>query len=256
MSDRDDRILTHIGLYQISLRSVIEEVFFEGRTCGNVLQRLLDTKRIQVREGLPGRLSYYQLTRTETPRYGFPESRARALQNQALHTSLAVLWFCNMGDTKRHRLEKTEVERIFSEKAPVAIHCVERSTDAHRLFRVKVTDPETEDSTLLRSLRKAVSETAAIAGFRPWLETGRYSFAVLTETETRVQRIRQIIASDDFLSSSAQFLVETAPGVRTLSQVLHERQLRSHQQHVRLPQADAVNASLQRSSHSLPDPLQ
>lgn len=238
MSERDDRILTHIGLYQISLRSVIEEVFFDGGNCGNVLQRLLESKRIQARDGLPGRLSYYQLTRTEAPRYGFPESRARALQNQALHTSLAVLWFCNMAASKRHRLEQSEVERIFPEKAPVAIHCIERNSDSHRLFRVKVTDPATEDTTLIRSLRKVVSETAAMPGLRLWLETGRYSFAVLTETPTRVQRIQQIIATDEFLSSSAQFLVETAPGARTLNQVLHDRQQRTHSQYSERPSQD------------------
>lgn len=231
MSERDDRILTHIGLYQISLRCVIEEVFFEGGNCGNVLQRLIEAKRLQAREGLPGRLSYYQLTRTEAPRYGFPESRARALQNQALHTSLAVLWFCNMAESKRHRLEQSEVERIFPEKAPVAIHCIERSGESHRLFRVKVTDPATEDTTLVRSLRKLVSETAALPGLRLWMETGRYAFAILTETKTRAERIQQVIAADEFLSSSAQFLVETAPGVRTLNQVIHERQRKPNSQH-------------------------
>ncbi|MBC7818929.1 MAG: hypothetical protein IAG10_18735 [Planctomycetaceae bacterium] len=227
MSDRDDCILAHIGLYHLSLRPVIEELFFEGRNCGNVIQRLVAAKQLQSRDGLPGRLSYYQLSRGEANRRGLPASRARPPQNQALHTALAVLWFCTMSGPGRHRLEPAELDRAFPQCPPNGIHCIERDRNTFRLFRMKVTDPTSDDAGLLRSLRKSVFETADLPGLRPWMQTGRYCFAILTETETRVQRIRELIQADEQLVDVATFIVEQAPGVRTLNQALHERQPRS-----------------------------
>lgn len=226
MNDRDDQILAHIGLYQLTMRCVLEQLFFDGGNCGNVIQRLTADKRIHVRDGLPGRLTYYQLTRAEAKRRGLPESRARTLQNQALHTALAVLWFCTMPDARRHRLEPVELKRVFPEQVPSAIHCIERDASTHRIVRIKVTDPDSEDTTVLRALRKTVFQTAELPGLRPWLQTGRYSFGVLTETEARVERIRRTIQADEQLSSAATFLVERAPGVRTLNQAIHDRQHR------------------------------
>jgi len=224
MNDRDDQILNHVGLYQLTLRRIIEEQFFDGGNSGNVIQRLVASRKLLVRDGLPRRINYYQLTRAEAKRRSLPESRGRALQNQALHTALAVLWFCTMSEANRHRLEQREVDRLFPDASPVAIHCIERSPDSHRLIRMKVTDPDSDERTVLRSLRKTVFQTMALPGLRPWVETGRYCFAVLTETEARVQHIRQVIKADQQLSESATFVVEQAPGVRTLQQVLHDRQ--------------------------------
>jgi len=229
MNERDDQILNHVGLYQLALRRVIDDQFFDGGNSGNVLQRLVRNNQLQSRDGLPGRLRYYQLTRTEAKRLGLPESRARALQNKALHTALAVLWFCTMSEANRHRLEQHEVDRLFPDSAsPTAIHCIERSADSHRLIRMKVSDPDSNDRTVLRSLRKTVFETMDMPGLRPWVGTGRYCFAILTETATRVERIRQIIDTDQELSESATFIVEQAPGVRTLKQALNDRRSRKH----------------------------
>jgi hypothetical protein len=238
MNDRDERILTHVGLYQITLRRVIEELFFDQGNCGNVLQRLVTSKQLQVRDGLPGRVSYYQLTRTVAKRRGLPESRARAPQNQSLHTSLGVLWFCTMSETSRHRIENSQVEKLFPVQAPVAIHCIEQSPESHRLIRIKVVDPNSDDGTILRSVRKTVFQTTNLPGLRPWIQTGRYAFAILAETESRVERIRQIIQADQQLSETATFIVEQAPGVRTLNKALHDRQHRTTQQQIRFASAE------------------
>ncbi len=243
MNDRDERILTHVGLYQITLRRVIEDLFFDGGNCGNVIQRLVAAKRLQIRDGLPGRLSYYQLTRLEAKHRGLPESRARALQNQALHTALAVSWFCCMSETRRHKLERNELAEFFPTGVPEAIHCIERNDDSHRLLRVKVTDPGANDNTVIRALRKTTFQTTELPGLRPWLNTGRYCFAVLTETESHAERIRNIIAADESLSESATFIVEQAPGTRTLNRALHDRQHHRTQQEFRFASTPSENQS-------------
>ena len=240
MSDRDDQILAHIGLYQLSLRCVLESQFFEGGNCGNVMQRLVTDQKVQRRDGLPGRLVYYQLTRAEAKRRELPESRARALQNQALHSALAVLWFCSFGDRPRHRLEVSEVTQVLSDQLPTAIHCIERGSEQHRILRMKVVDPESDDRTLLRSLRRTIHQTIEVPGLRPWIQTGRYAFAVLTETAARVERIRKVIQSDETLSSLATFVVEQAPGVRTLSQAIHDRLPEKTQQQLQFPSPETT----------------
>lgn len=58
---RDDRILDRIGLSSISLRPIIERLFFEGKNCGNVIRRLTKQGKIVSRPGLPSRIRYYQL---------------------------------------------------------------------------------------------------------------------------------------------------------------------------------------------------
>src|SRR5262245_16169686 len=106
--DRDLKIIRHIGLHRLSLRVVLEKLFFDGSesACDNVITRLRKGGRIQAVRGLPDKYSYYQLTKQEATAQGFPEERAEPLGPQALHEHLAVLWFCCMGQRPRYRLEE------------------------------------------------------------------------------------------------------------------------------------------------------
>ena len=55
--EREDNILDHIGRYRITLRAVLERLFFEGASCNNVVQRLVRQGKIRAREkGLAGKL--------------------------------------------------------------------------------------------------------------------------------------------------------------------------------------------------------
>ena len=47
MDKRDELILDHIGRYTISIRRIIEDLFFEGGSCGNALDRLVDKQLFQ-----------------------------------------------------------------------------------------------------------------------------------------------------------------------------------------------------------------
>ena len=38
MTNRDEKVLRHIGLYRLSLRTIISRLFFAGKDPGNVLQ--------------------------------------------------------------------------------------------------------------------------------------------------------------------------------------------------------------------------
>ena len=62
MQTRDEGILRHIALYRVSIRAVIERLFFEGRSCDDVISRLVNTEKVLTVQRLPNRISYYRLS--------------------------------------------------------------------------------------------------------------------------------------------------------------------------------------------------
>jgi hypothetical protein len=113
MNERDELILKHIGKYGLSVRVVIEKLFFGGATSDHVLSRLLKEGRIVGAAGIPGGLSYYRLSLSEARARGVPEHRARPKKGAALRQALQVLWFCCMSDKNRNRLERKKVGETF-----------------------------------------------------------------------------------------------------------------------------------------------
>ena len=106
MQERDEKILDHIGRYRLTLRPVLDCLFFadDSSGCGNVLTRLIQQGYVQARQVLPRRRCYYQLTRMGAAGR-VPESRTRPLHGQALRTWLGILWFCFMEERRRRLLE-------------------------------------------------------------------------------------------------------------------------------------------------------
>ena len=223
MSNREDQVIAHIGLYQLSFARVIEERFLGGEPCGRLMNQLSADDRIQVRRGIPDRApKYYQLTRTELKRRGLPGHRAKRPKLQAFPRVVSILWFCNMLGTDRHLLELATIERLFPTGLPDGTHCIERGDSGHRIYRLRFADPAAsgDNRCLLRSLRKRVAEAVTFPGLRPWVTSGRYAFAVLAEQEDQAQQIRQMISNDELLSSLAAVVVEKTPSLATLSDAL------------------------------------
>lgn len=226
MTELEDRILAHLGLYQISFAQVIESRFLDGEPCGQLMNQLAAQHRIQVRKGLPG-LSpkYYQLTRDELKRRGLTAWRAKRPKSQAFPTAISILWFCNMLGAERHLLESADAAALFPNGLPEGTHCVERTSDGHRLYRLRVADPDSDSdlSCLRKSLRKRVSQAVTFPGLRPWVSSGRYAFAVLTECPDHAQAIRQMINDDDLTSSCGTVVVEVTPGLNSLAEAVQSR---------------------------------
>src|SRR5262245_10225017 len=63
MELRDKKILWHIGLHGVSIREVVEHLFFDGKSSGNVMQRLRNDGLIEDAARLPGNFTCYSLTR-------------------------------------------------------------------------------------------------------------------------------------------------------------------------------------------------
>ena len=218
---RDDRLMDHLGLYRISLRPIVERLFFDGKNSGNVIQRLLNQKRIQSRSGLPRRMRYYQLSAAEAKTRGFPVGRTEPFGSQALNTHLGVLWFCCAGETRRHLVEPDDLQRQFGEGLPSGPHAVEQDYAMHRLWRLRVAAAEAEDNSLIRWLRKEMAALSRHSQLATPLRTRQYAFMLLVDTKTRVPALEQSILEAG-LTEDALIQVEFAPSHLTLAEAVKQ----------------------------------
>jgi hypothetical protein len=224
MTTRDEAILGHIGLYRLTLRATLERLFFGGGrdACDNVLRRLAAEGRLRPVSGLPGRVSYYQLTAAEAGRRGLPANRAATLRPQALQLHLAVLWFCCMTPSPRVRLEPAELRTL--EPAipfwPQLAHCVEGGAFP-RVYRVEVLGPRARTGDLIARTRRRLAQALAVPELAPLVRHGRYAVAVLTGEDARRPAVEAALERRG-LRRRAHIIVEHAPAPTSLPKVLHD----------------------------------
>ena len=120
LQPRDQKILDHIGRYRMTLRPVLDRLFFadESSGCGNVLKRLIDAGLVTARDGLPSKRRYYQLT-AKGAEGRVPLGRTKPMRAQSLRSAIAILWFCTMGDSPRTRIESWELRDILADEGLV-----------------------------------------------------------------------------------------------------------------------------------------
>ncbi len=220
---RTEAILAHIGLYRISLRVVLEARFFEGRSCGNVIQRLVSQQRLVSRPGLGRSLSYYQLTLSEARRRNLPQDRGRPLGPRALATHLAVLWFTFMRDAKRRRLEDADIAATFGDLPSGCPHVAE-SKPKKRIFRIHVVSPATRVPDLVKRLRAEIDAARQHPELDKWLSVDRYTFGLLTDP-VRVKSIHdgiQAAAQKGRLPRRPPIICEGVPSPATIQEVIRD----------------------------------
>lgn len=221
MNERDNLILSHIGLYRITLKKVLDRMFFDGKNSYNVVQRLKDDGHIQSREGLPNNIAYYQLTPSEATARGLPADRGEGFEAQALRQHLGVLWFCTMNEARRHRLEVEELEALDAgfPKSPQIAHCVENS-EVPRVWRVEATGPRTGVGGLLGRLTQHIHQARDHKKLGTWIRNRQYAFAVIVEEAGRRRLIDAAIQKHG-LKELAEVNTFYAPGHRTLGDALN-----------------------------------
>ncbi|GMV26709.1 MAG: hypothetical protein AMXMBFR58_27400 [Phycisphaerae bacterium] len=203
-AERDERILAHIGLYRVSFRSVISSLFFGGRTPGNVLHRLIAEGRIQSRAGLPNRVRYYQLTPTEAERRGLPVGRSRPPKPQALQTHLAVLWHCcvRTGGPQRRRLDTGDLTTLFGAAFPPGVYVIEAGKQP-RVYRVQVVGPGVRVGRSAKVLRRRIDSLRRHSLIGPWIRNRQFGFLILTDSEAKCARAREVIERHALRSPAA-----------------------------------------------------
>ena len=220
MEPRDDKILRHIGLYRVSLRYIIERLFFESGNSGNVLQRLMNQKRIQSRTDLRGSLAYYQLTLTEARSRCLPQDRGRAFGPRALTTHLAILWFCGLASAWRRRLEDAELHKTIGDIPSGAPHVAQAGSQPC-IFRVHVISSQTRVADVMKRLRAEMCAAADSNTLYQWINAKRYGFALLTDNSSRAEALRGAVQRAD-LWQKARILCEHTPSPLNVQQVIHD----------------------------------
>lgn len=217
MEDRDGQILEHIGRYRLTLRPVLDRLFFSADStgCGNVLTRLISQGYVQARQVLPRRRCYYQLTRLGTMGR-VPESRARLLRGQALRTWLGVLWYCCMHEGQRRLLEPRELDAILP-TAPKGIHVAEAAT-GYRVLRVHVVGLKAKAGYVARKVHHDLRATAQDSTLAAWIRNRDYGFVILAERP----RVRELVdrINRERLGESAYVAVVPVPGPHSVQKEL------------------------------------
>lgn len=221
MQERDDQILRHIGLYRISVRGVIENLFFNGESCDHVLQRLQEQRRIKAIKGLPENLSYYQLTLSELRRRGLPKHRADP-RGERLAEDLAVLWFACMGERPRPRLERKPLENVFGGGPGMGLpHCRDKDAPEHQvIYRVRAPGAGTDDGRLLRDLNWWIRSALSHPKLSQYVLSKLYGFALLVDNPDRAARIESLIKKREM--PEALILIEEVPGPDRLAEAIRK----------------------------------
>ena len=222
MTERDLKILKHIGLYTISVRPVLEHLFFDGGNSDNTLQRLRREGRLQVRpRGLPGGYSYYQLSAKQARDLRIPDARRRAggIGPLPLHRLLSVLWYCCMGTKRRYRLEHHQLREHFGDAPLQGPHCAYYPSPSKAcIYRIYVPGSTTRsDRRLVHVVQQDFRR--ARSSLLEWTRNRRYGAAILVETrgrkralDERINRVR--------LRELAEIRVDIAPGPTTLKRAI------------------------------------
>jgi hypothetical protein len=220
MQDRDDRILKHVALYRISIRAVIEHLFFDGKSCDDVINRLVKDNMLTV-EKLPNRISYYRLSLNAARTRGVQENRARptGVQTRALRRTLAMLWFCCMGTNLRHRIERNMLTKFFGDAHGLGVpHCWEGTPTGKLIHRVYTPGPNTPPDDVVRTLRVDSDRAITHRLVSRFILQRSYCFAVLVEHPGRKAVLLEQLARSSPLA--VPVTIEVVPGVHELSDAI------------------------------------
>ena len=223
MYERDEKILKHIGKHALSIRAVIERLFFEGATCDHVINRLIKENRIVSDAGIPGGVCYYRLSLSEARARSIPDHRARPKKGAALRQALQILWFCCMSEKKRNRLERKKVAETFGNGTGSGKpHCAEAEQENSIVYRIYAPGPNSRDDYMLKSIRSDYERGLERPEIRSWLEDRAFGFAVLVETAERKERLKKLISKTG--PRDVRIVVEVVPGLSNIGAMIRKAQ--------------------------------
>lgn len=213
MDDLDLKILHHIGRYTITLRRVLQVLFFEGGNPQNTLNRLERLGYIQrVERQLPGNFSYYQLKKKGAAVLNdISENKAKPKDAKGLAQDLGALWFSCMSDIPRRRLTTAELRTLFgAPKGGNVIH-VAQEDEEPTVFRLFIPEPDSNLDRYATTLKRAAHQACADEKLLRWIERGTYQFAVLLTNEGRIQRLAELIRAGEFPNLRIQLHIAPSP---------------------------------------------
>lgn len=208
---RDECIVAHVELYQLTLARVVRRLYFPGelykdrklakKLCGDTLSALERAEKLRSYL-LPGAEQYY------TP------ATKKPANTQAIDYDLGTLWLCCMEQKRFHRLSTSEIRRLFPTPPHHHVrHCVSDEDGGPVVYRLYFSTVDVK-STIAQA-KKHVSESRNKYGLKDWVERGDYGFIVCSDSERKSQEIadalRRSTSGGGALHDQARFLVATVP---------------------------------------------
>lgn len=226
MVNKEDLILDHIGRYTISIRKIIEQLFFSGGSCGATLNRLVERQLVQrIAKSFSGNYSYYQLTVKGAKARNLPLNKAAPKSATALAQNLAALWFSTMSPQWRKRLTEEELNSLFGAPEGGNTAHVAQNGEAEEttVFRLFVPGEETAvRRNYLRMLKKNALDAMENKPLLRWIERGTYRFVVLVHSEVRREELERLMKAEIFPNLRVE--IEIAPTPSTLPAFLPDKE--------------------------------
>ena len=229
ITQRDEAILRHIARHRLSIREVLQELFFKSEdACGSCVAKLLKTTKERgplidsakfTTDG--NSYSYYQLTEDGARAVGLKEP-PRVNDERSAHAALAALWFCHMVEKTKLLLTEAEEQKLLGAAPEGVRHCIQPDGDWSVLHELYVPAPHTKEEDVIDRIRKRIDERRKVPVFREWIASRNLGFAVLVEREERRDTLRSRIGKAD-LRRFTSVIVELAPGASTLRSFIDAR---------------------------------
>ena len=228
LSSRQLALLQHLRRYRISLRPVLDRLFYEGRPdgCKADLEHLRGQSLIQVVKNAVQdgkhphiRYSYYALLATGAKLLGVPSPRASRVGSDALTRHLAHLYYCCFSRRRRHRLLEDELRRLFEPASPPVssttaatipgFHCLERHGD--QFIVQHMYSPNTLAADILSQVRKRIRSAEEHPLVREALHAHLYGIVVLTASRELQSEVRRLL-DQEYHGSGMSLTVSLSPG--------------------------------------------
>lgn len=227
VNSKQQQILQHVARYGLSLRPVLDRLYFEGFENGsqNALADLRKQNLLKVTENAVAnewnprvRYSYYTLTRKATALLGVSDNLGKERGPEVVAKDLAILWFCTMRISRSHKLESNEVAELLGTESSrgktgdsataKGVYCLSHK-DHFRLFSTYV--PRTTVGVMISELRKRISQARKVQILDMAMKSRQFGFLVLVETrELKEQLFEETrkLASEQ----KVKILVNHSPG--------------------------------------------
>jgi len=225
-----ERILRHIGRYSLTIRPVLDKLFFRGVSgkSHNLIQAMLRDELLTYHS--LGKVSYYQLTKKGALKVGLPSTRAHAV-GEHLTEHLAYLWFCTLGRHQRELLDRQRLRGYFPNTNLRAAHCLQARKGARTfsVFRLRLAGTNASDSSLLKSLQGYIAQaTEPSSELNPLLRRRLYGFAILFHSHERRRRFKAAAEAKRLFTLGARsrrvnvlHQFEIVPAPETLERAIH-----------------------------------
>ena len=211
-TERRQAILVHIARYRFSIRPVIEKLFFNGKSCDNVLRAMAqddliiarpDSKEPRIGTLIPGGYKYYQLTLKTANSLSLPSSLTSPLGPGAIDKHLAVLWFCCMGESRLNLLEPHHLAQLFGEEneasspIPDGPYCIELE-GKHRVFKIFAPGAKSQDQYHIKQFRKHLEDATSHPELSRWIEIRRLAYVFLVSNDLRGKNLMKRLKDDGY----------------------------------------------------------